>query len=448
VLVQSSDANGPRGGAIFGHGAFLAVSWTWCIGMFLPVLLLRDFGAWAWAAFALPNFVGAAAMGAVLSASDARRVLQRHQAAIAAFSAATSAFQSFFLAWVLLTQGLSRDGLITIGVVVAMVFALGAARTPRQSRTLAVAILGASLALMAWWLAAHAGAWSLRDLPPPTRPRGELTPLAIVCAFGFLLCPYLDGTFLRTRAALEDDPTPRDSMTPVARFSVRSRGARTFAVGFLVLFPLMIAFTFLYAPGIVRDGGAAGGAVSPYYAAMPVIAHMAMQLMFTIRVHGDHVREGDAALAVTPRPLLAEAGLLIGLLVAVACVALPRGVASLTNQELAYRVFMSCYGLVFPAYALIMMTPRVLVRRGEAAGFTPARFGLLGVALVAGGAMFWLGFVEMRTWWGAAGVGVVALARIMSEFLPDGPGLPPRSGARAPGPQDPSRPALSASATP
>ena len=39
-------------------GIFLGVSWTWCIGMFLPVLLLRDLGPGAFVVFAVPNVIG------------------------------------------------------------------------------------------------------------------------------------------------------------------------------------------------------------------------------------------------------------------------------------------------------------------------------------------------------------------------------------------------------
>ena len=37
---------------------FLACSWTWCVGMFLPVLLVRNWGIWGWVVFAVPNVIG------------------------------------------------------------------------------------------------------------------------------------------------------------------------------------------------------------------------------------------------------------------------------------------------------------------------------------------------------------------------------------------------------
>ena len=43
---------------------YLGASWTWCIGMFLPVLLVREYGAWAWVVFAVPNVISCAAASA------------------------------------------------------------------------------------------------------------------------------------------------------------------------------------------------------------------------------------------------------------------------------------------------------------------------------------------------------------------------------------------------
>ena len=68
--------------------------------MFLPVLLVRDMGIWGWIVFAVPNVVGAAAMGWVLSRPDqSRQMVRDHLPACAAFSAVTIAFHVFFLLW-------------------------------------------------------------------------------------------------------------------------------------------------------------------------------------------------------------------------------------------------------------------------------------------------------------------------------------------------------------
>ena len=72
---------------------FVACSWTWCIGMYLPVLLIRDFGWWSFAAFAIPNCLGAAGFGwAVLTEARSRSLMLMHAPAIRAFALVTVAF--------------------------------------------------------------------------------------------------------------------------------------------------------------------------------------------------------------------------------------------------------------------------------------------------------------------------------------------------------------------
>src|SRR4029078_4524317 len=84
----------------FSWAVFLGMSWTWCIGMFLPVLLVRDYGPWAWGAFAIPHVVGAAAMGWVLSTGASDDIARNHSFWVKAFSWVTAAFQIFFAFWI------------------------------------------------------------------------------------------------------------------------------------------------------------------------------------------------------------------------------------------------------------------------------------------------------------------------------------------------------------
>src|SRR4029079_12427203 len=85
---------------VLGWAAYLACSWTWCIGMFLPVLLVRDYGIWGVVVFAVPHVVGAGAIGRVLrSRASAARVLASHKKACVAFSIVTVLFQAFFYGW-------------------------------------------------------------------------------------------------------------------------------------------------------------------------------------------------------------------------------------------------------------------------------------------------------------------------------------------------------------
>ncbi len=378
----------------FSWAAYLACSWTWCIGMFLPVLLARDFGIWGFVVFAVPNVVGAAGMGWVLrSGSSARAIAERHQVAVRAFSRVTICFQLYFLAWMfsanLRTMNVSALPWLLVGGVV-----IGSFFVPRRfdrARTLTGLTLAFSMAMMA-----VLGVRGDLALPTGGTRSVEVLALAPVCVLGFLLCPYLDGTFLEARI----------------RQPARA-GTVSFGFGFGVLFFLMIVFTLLYAhmfdgeqvpPRFVRPGS---------IAAMLVAAHIWVQLLVTCEVH-----RGRGPARRTARPaLMAYLGL-----AALACVGAALGhfeewrYAGLSIGEVVYRGFMSMYGLVFPAYVWLCMIPT----RGEAGTTSPSRakLSVMAVAVVAAMPFYWIGFIERQTWWLGPGLLIVLAAR---AALPRGP---------------------------
>src|SRR3954467_4391659 len=100
-IEDYTDPGRVRAGTWVGWAMYLGMSWTWCIGMFLPVLLIRDYGAWAWVVFAVPNVIGAAAMGWVLRDGDSEKLTGAHRPMIAGFSFITATFQLFFAFWML-----------------------------------------------------------------------------------------------------------------------------------------------------------------------------------------------------------------------------------------------------------------------------------------------------------------------------------------------------------
>src|SRR4051812_10077052 len=104
---------------------FLACSWTWCIGMYLPVLLVRDYGVWGWVVFAVPNVIGAAAMGWVLRDwMRSVRIMAAHAHACIAFSLVTVAFQVYFLEWWVRPLGGWTYAVVALAVLVALVLAV------------------------------------------------------------------------------------------------------------------------------------------------------------------------------------------------------------------------------------------------------------------------------------------------------------------------------------
>ncbi|MBL8757988.1 MAG: hypothetical protein JNK35_06115 [Phycisphaerae bacterium] len=366
---------------------FLASSWTWCIGMFLPILLVRDFGPWGFVAFAVPNVLGAAAMGWVINKDRSARLVAAHPSALRAFAAVTIAFQVFFGLWLAAGGDAGPLGPLddlaaaSIRALVAFALIIPALGPPRGLFAPAVWVASAAT------LVAFLGENGLPAMPAATiRPTAELLPLAGVCTLGFLLSPYLDPTFHR---AAQDAPSPRAA----------------FSLGFCALFPAMILGTLLYLPRSLagdRDISTSVGWLA--------VAHIGLQLAFTIR---EHLRAGtalggsrDPAGVSLRTPALAVGVAAVILFHWVGDGPVPR--LGFTVSEAAYRAFMVFYGLFFPAYVLLCVIPphgRPLAPASHAT-FRVFAFAC-GVALP----FYWMGFIERQTWWLLPGVAVVLLAR-------------------------------------
>ncbi len=395
--------------------------------MFLPVLLMRDVGVWGWVVFAVPNCIGAALMGFVLRDPGAvERVVSHHGMAVRVFSLVTTAFQWFFAVWLVQVLGLGAWGIgglvLFIGV---LVLTPGEDRQGKRLGLAALAVFALSVGLgAAWWLTDPARV-PIADLPTPRLPQGHLGPLAAVCVVGFLLCPYLDVTFLRA-----------------ARRAGPSGSTAAFLVGFLVLFPVMILLTLLYAPVFVKSAVDQGVNIKLMFVPLLIAVHMLGQLGFTIAAHekgvADEFPQGAGG---------GQEGWRIGAFVAgvaLAWIALrqpDRGGMGFT--EVVYRAFMAFYGLVFPAYVWICAWPIGEVRRPGT-----AKLGLAAVAVATASPFYWWGFMDQRSpmlWWG---VGIVLAAGVIARFIPGSSGRGGPEGAGVPAPLDPEPDALVAHATP
>lgn len=368
----AADQRGPT----LAWAAYLATSWTWCIGLFLPILLLRDYGWPGYLAFALPNVVGAAAMAWVLRRPGASEAMvARHRPAMAAFSAVTVAFQVYVAAVTVSSLG-PRPGLALAGAAAFLVStAAGILGRPPWS---GVAGYLVSTALVAAYLASNPDAFEAARAAAitPQRPAAEAWALVPVCIIGFATCPYLDRTFHIARQALS---------------APRARAA--FGLGFGALFLAMILFTAIYAAPFLRAEPRTG-------TTLIVLLHVLVQMGLTA---GFHLRESRPPDIPTPRRRPVALGLLAAATALAAAVLLPHasGTAAIvpldTPLENIYRGFMVFYGLVFPAHTLACIAGGAASR-----ALTPAT---LAVALAA--PFYWLGFIERRTWWllpGAAGL--------------------------------------------
>jgi len=375
-----------------GWSFFLAMSWTWCIGMYLPVLLLRDAGWAGFAVFAIPNVVGAAAMGWMLrDAQQSRELVANHESACIWFSLVTIVFHAFFAAWII-----RRIVGPSAGVMVGAAFAIFwlILQWERGGKFLAaVLVLAVSVFAFAWGCARGEIPYVAQPLgfsPTTLSPGGALW-LAPACLFGFLLCPYLDLTFHAAR---------QGTTAPQARAA--------FTAGFCLIFPLMILFSAAYSGPLVLF---LARRIYPQLAAI-VAVHLIAHSGFVAAAHARQL--ADRASRITLGRIV-----IFGAAVA-AAVALgvwDRGYSyrGLRLGEIVYRCFLGFYALVFPAYVWLRVVPR-------------RRSGLrLALAVLAAAPMFWLGFVERLGVWLLPGVLIPVAAKWIFTPRPGEPraDLPP-----------------------
>lgn len=327
-----------------GWGLYLASSWTWCIGMFLPIVLLRWWGWPGFLAFAVPNVIGCSLFGYVLNPDSSVRFMKRFRGWIMVFAAATIAYQMWFL------HDLARANNSGVLWVLMVLLALALAGVRAGSRMLPIAWLAWPISVV---LFVAMGSGSLASLPAT----GTLPPLSLAwagpfMALGFLLCPYLDPTF---HLALQ-----------------RSPSRHAFAV-FGITFAVMLLFTaamFDPTTGLVT-------ASAPLWMGVSVITwQWIMQCGFTIGAHVDAVhafaRGPDAR---DPRSTVMRAGTRAVLIATVAAVAglvlllvlktleselpalaptlLPPAGSSATVGEATYLRWLGLYGVLFPAIVLL-----------------------------------------------------------------------------------------------
>lgn len=384
--------------ATIGWAIYLAVSWTWCIGMFLPILLVRDFGLAGYLAFAIPNVIGAAAMGwAIASPGASVRFVEKHRAACAVFGCVTALFHVAFLVRVIYPLDAPSGGLPAVVGVALGAVVLSFVDRPR---IVAVATYLVSVAVVAALMIEPGLPLVSDDAGAAARfqtmrlPALDVLFLAPACAFGFLLCPYLDLTFHRARQAL-----------PGASSRIG------FGLGFGVFFLAMIVFTPMYAALFVPSWFGPGARPASTVLAL-VLAHLAAQSAATIGFHTrELVRHGHRSARWTLAGVLAL--VLVWIMLPRAGAPMPPSLADPGERLIWYRLFMSCYGLLFPAYVWIVAIPTADGHSGTSG--PRGRRKLLVVLLACGLAApcFWFGFVERETIWLGPGMAIVLLSRLL-----------------------------------
>jgi len=351
-----------------GWGVYCACSWTWCIGMFLPAVLLHRYGWTGFIVFAVPNVLGCAAMGYIIKTRQrSLAMVQRHKPMMIAFSALTIAYQLFFMAFIYIrldaVDAVTFEDAILLPISFLIVGGTLAMFIRDDRLWLVLAVLIYLISLVAF---AGIGQGALEQIEWTGEQSWlDIALLAPTIFFGFLLCPYLDLTFHR---ALQQSPNKH-----------------AFAV-FGVTFAVMILFTCTYwtlrnhpiksMPGFVfADTGF-------------ILAHFFGQIIFTVAVH---IRELQRALVhQQPRERIlvyASPLLVTPLLLAAATLHW-----TYATNEAMYLRFLVFYGLVFPAYVLTFIGP------WRAKRMTKMNAARLGLAIAAFIPLYELGFIHHWTW--------------------------------------------------
>jgi hypothetical protein len=306
-------------------GFALATSWTWCIGMFAPIVIGQLMGWPGIVAFAIPNILGCALFGYLRSAERSREETRDHATMMAFFSAATIAYQVFFAGWLWgpvlgenfrMTPGegtaLASGAIFGAAVLLAAIprgvlWMLAALAYPLSLLTFAFLpwsfIFGGESRGIAFNSLALEGAWAPIDL--------ALVLPTIV--FGFALSPNLDLTFHRARQEVPAGARPT-----------------SFAV-FGVTFASMLVLTVCYlaaGPGALNNPA--------------VRSHLAIQLALTSALHLSELRL--VRIAPNARLVLGLGAGFVGLLAAL-----------LVPNRDTYLRFLGLYGLLFPAYAFLAL---------------------------------------------------------------------------------------------
>ncbi|MCH8823528.1 MAG: hypothetical protein IH984_08485 [Planctomycetes bacterium] len=340
-----------------GWGLFCACSWTWCIGMFLPIIFLRQFGWWGFIVFAVPNVLGCAAFGYFVNKKTSEDITRKHITAMRWFSYIVIAYHMFFIPFLVETAKLPLPNFIAqgfetyLGVVLAcavLAVAYAISYTPRRFWLIA-AVITYAISLAAF---VQLGLAPLDEISfSGELPRNQLPWMALVIAFGFMLCPYLDLTFHHARCQ-----TPSKHAFAV------------FGLSFTVMILLTCAYSLSVTTGLTTL----------------IAAHIFVQIIFTLAAHISQLRltntNNHAAIIIG------------GILVAAASWAIQRIDHPLVIGEEFYMRFLLFFSLIFPTYILLFMGPGRTIKRSRK---TLLWFFIL---IVASAPFYEIGFLHGSAW--------------------------------------------------
>ena len=343
-----------------GWGLYLSCSWTWCIGMFLPVILMHRYGWLGFLIFSVPNVIGCVAFGYVVKTPErSKELVDKYKTAISLFAIVTIAFHAFFIAMISLAY--LNDYFILLSAWLPFcVLAISACLAFMPTKHWPI------LAALLWLFSVIAG---ISFLPFNVTPEGNLPWqdaiwLLPITTFGFFLCPYLDPTFHK---ALQCSPSKHS-------FGV-------FGVAFIVMIGITTTYVALGPPGY---------ASTLFTIGIFLGLHLVLQSIFTI---GAHIREG-ICIETGIRKTAFIALVAFSSLIAVAIAHRFGGVSPsgnwLPGWQDDYLRFFVFFGLLFPGLvATFMLTGR---------SFTPLRVVLFALVALLSLPLLEIGYIGDQAW--------------------------------------------------
>ena len=298
----------------------------WCIGLFYPVLLYRDFGPPTLLLFTIPNILGAVFVPWMIKNADSSKIfIRQHSFACQAFSFITIIFQFYFILWLVISF---RPTKIIILITVLFFLLLFSIRR-RNILTIAIASFVISLIALIVILKLSEETFllsNIKNVSGVTKSIG-LFPVFLI---GFFFCPYLDLTFHRVIQELS---------------SLQAK--IVYVIAFPILFLILLLLGYLYYPIALR-GFFGVLNFSTDIGAQALYCYMVVQLTFTALAHIHEFSKQEP-----PRYIWILLAFALVIVFAYGFFANGK-VFLLGNQmqlrEVLYKGFLSVYGLLAPLY--------------------------------------------------------------------------------------------------
>ena len=292
-----------------GWGLYLSTSWTWCIGMWAPIIALSWFGWTGFFIFLIPNVLGTMFFGlATKTTESSKTFVENHKSFILAFSTGILVFHFFWISWIFT----SREPNIFDPWEWSLPFwIIGIGFCLSRLPTWAWQVLALITASITFYLGSFYLPLQTQDWPTfnGNKQQSELIWFSVFSCLGFFGSPWLDATFHKAR----------------------QEGGKVPFLIFPIFFIPTILITTLYAKINSHE-----------VLIWPFLVHITIQTIFTC---GAHLKEIETMLKNKNyiKDLILASTPILGIALAML------GIKFSTSEDI-YLDLLGLYGVIFPLY--------------------------------------------------------------------------------------------------